>query len=151
MSTNPADPSYVAQDTGVLLGAEISNLPLQAPDISTPTMGAVVRFDGIVRNHDGGHGGVELLTYTCHPSAPQRIQEVAKEVLKDHPDVRLWCAHRIGDLQVGDAAFIVLAASAHRQAAFDAASTLADRVKAEVPIWKEQQFNDGNATWVGLE
>ena len=62
-----------------LLGAHISAEPISAPDIATAETGAVVLFDGIVRNHDSGRG-VKLLTYTAHTSAQQEIERVAGEV-----------------------------------------------------------------------
>ena len=133
-----------------LLGAHISAEPITAPDIATAETGAVVVFDGIVRNHDSGRG-VKLLTYTAHPSAQEEIERVAADVAAAFPAVRLWCAHRTGALEIGESAFIVAAASAHRKDAFEAASTCADRVKAEVPIWKEQSHGDGSTNWVGLE
>ncbi|MDO5032559.1 molybdenum cofactor biosynthesis protein MoaE [Corynebacterium sp.] len=129
----------------------MTSQPIVAPDISTPAMGAVVTFEGVVRDHDAGRGGVELLTYTAHPSADAEIKRVAGEVIAAHPKARLWCAHRTGDLRVGDTAFVVVAAAAHRHDAFHAAEKCADRVKAEVPIWKEQRHSDGSANWVGLE
>ena len=104
-----------------------------------------------MRNHDGGRGGVELLTYTAHPRADAEIKRVAAEVISSHPNARLWCAHRTGDLHVGDSAFVVVAAAAHRADAFHAAVDCANRVKAEVPIWKEQRHADGSVNWVGLE
>ena len=134
-----------------LLGAHISGEPISAPDIATAETGAVVVFDGIVRNHDGGRGGVELLRYTAHPTAESEISRVAQEVIAAHPNTRLWCAHRTGDLRVGEAAFVVIAAAAHRGDAFAAAEECANRVKAEVPIWKEQRYADGFSNWVGLE
>ncbi|AVH87440.1 Molybdopterin converting factor, large subunit [Corynebacterium camporealensis] len=87
MSTNPADPSYVAQDTGVLLGAEISNQPLQAPDISTPTMGAVVRFDGIVRNHDAA-----TVAWNCSPTpaTPAPRSASRKSLKKSSKTTRMY-------------------------------------------------------------
>lgn len=133
-----------------LLGAHMSAEPISAPDIATPETGAVVVFDGIVRNHDSGRG-VTLLTYTAHPTAQEEIERVAADVAAAFPAVRLWCAHRTGPLEIGESAFIVAAASAHRKDAFEAASTCADRVKAEVPIWKEQSHGDGSTNWVGLE
>lgn len=118
--------------------------------IVTDEMGALVTFDGIVRNHDNGHV-VESLTYTAHPDAQKFMAEVVQFVADDFPDVRLWVAHRTGKLAIGELAFCVLAASAHRENAFRACSRIADRVKAEVPIWKEQVLVDGRSTWVGLD
>ncbi|AWB82895.1 molybdopterin converting factor [Corynebacterium yudongzhengii] len=116
----------------------------------TEAMGALVVFEGIVRDHDGGQR-VANLTYTAHPTADEEIARVAREVSAAHPRTRLWTAHRTGALTIGEDAFVVMAAAAHRGDAFAAASTLADRVKAEVPIWKEQELIDGTNTWVGLE
>lgn len=149
------DPDYVAAETGIVLHAAMTTEPIDTPtalaQVGTPAMGAAVTFDGIVRNHDGGRGGVKQLTYTAHPTAQAEIERVAADVSAAHPKTRLWCEHRTGDLEVGESAFVVVAAAAHRGDAFAAAEELSDRVKAEVPIWKEQQFVDGHATWVGLE
>lgn len=150
MSTK--DPAYVAQQTGVVIGAEMVTEPIEPPvaAVVTEAMGALVRFDGIVRDHDAG-ARVANLTYTAHPTADAEIARVAAEVSAAHPEARLWCAHRTGALEIGDLAFVVLAAAAHRGPAFAAASELADRVKAEVPIWKEQLRADNSVQWVGLE
>lgn len=127
-----------------------SIVPTAKTQIVTAEMGALVTFDGIVRNHDKGHA-VESLTYTAHPDAQKVMAEVVQFVADDFPDVRLWVGHRIGKLAIGELAFCVLAASAHRDNAFRACSRIADRVKAEVPIWKEQVLVDGRSTWVGLD
>ena len=149
------DPQYVAEQTGLVIDAFITDETIDTAAAvaatTTPAMGATVTFGGIVRDHDGGRGGVELLTYTAHPSADAEIKRVAAEVISSHPHARLWCAHRTGDLHVGDSAFVVVAAAAHRADAFHAAVDCANRVKAEVPIWKEQRHADGSVNWVGLE
>lgn len=110
--------------------------------------GAVVTFGGIVRNHDGGRDVLKL-TYSAHPSAPARMVELVTEVAARHPGTRLWAAHRVGELHIGDAALVAAAASAHRGAAFDACRDLVETVKAHVPVWKEQFFADGEVQWVG--
>ncbi|GAB3944296.1 molybdenum cofactor biosynthesis protein MoaE [Corynebacterium tapiri] len=154
MSTK--DPAYVAEQTGQVLAAIITDQPLEPlvaeakADVVTAAMGACVVFDGIVRDHDSGQR-VKSLTYTSHPTAQAEIERVAAEVSAAHPRTRLYTAHRVGALSIGDSAFVVIAAAAHRGDAFAACSEMADRVKAEVPIWKEQTLLDGTATWVGLE
>ncbi|MGP6175103.1 molybdenum cofactor biosynthesis protein MoaE [Corynebacterium sp. A21] len=150
------DPAYVAEQTGQLIAAVMTETPIEEllhqarQGTWTEAMGALVSFEGIVRDHDGGQR-VSHLSYSAHPTAAQRIREVAAEVVATHPRTRLWTAHRTGDLVIGDLAFVVLAAAAHRGDAFQAAAELADRVKAEVPIWKEQLLADGKTQWVGLE
>ncbi|SDZ34736.1 molybdenum cofactor biosynthesis protein MoaE [Herbiconiux ginsengi] len=109
--------------------------------------GAVVTFAGVVRDHDEGRG-VVALSYSAHPSAAEVIRTVALEVARAHPAVRLAVAHRVGDLGIGDVALACAVASAHRAEAFAACAALVDEVKATVPIWKEQAFDDGTSEWV---
>ncbi|PID98551.1 MAG: hypothetical protein CSA83_00660 [Actinomycetales bacterium] len=113
-------------------------------------MGAVVSFEGIVRNHDNGNS-VIALSYSQHPSAGEVIAQIAAEVSAKHPQTRLWVAHRIGDLQVGELVFLVIVAAAHRKQAFTACIDLVDEVKSGLPIWKEQIMTDGTTQWVGSE
>ncbi|MET0872095.1 MAG: molybdenum cofactor biosynthesis protein MoaE [Paeniglutamicibacter terrestris] len=137
---------------GEVVFAGISETPL-AVDVAWDAVesdhtGAVVTFGGIVRNHDGGRA-VTQLNYSAHPSAPARMLELVTEVAARHPGTRLWAAHRVGELHIGDAALVAAAASAHRGAAFDACRDLVETVKAHVPVWKEQFFADGEVQWVG--
>lgn len=150
------DPDYVDAQTGLVVDAFMTDQPLEdliadgTAAATTPAMGAVVTFNGVVRDHDGGQR-VASLTYSSHPSADQVLKEVAARVSAAHPKARLWAAHRTGALAIGESAFVVVAAAAHRAHAFAAACALADAVKAEVPIWKEQELANGSTQWVGLE
>ena len=63
--------------------------------------------------------------------------------------VRIWAAHRIGLLEIGDPALVCAVSAAHRGQAFSVCSELVDRIKEQVPIWKEQFFVDGTVEWVG--
>lgn len=153
---NHADPAYVAEQTGQVLGVYVLDTPLEErfaaakAETLTEAMGALVVFEGVVRDHDSG-SRVQSLSYSAHPSAQEQMAAVLDEIIAEHPHVRLWAAHRIGDLSIGDTAFLVVAAAAHRKEAFAACSETADRVKAEVPIWKEQVLVDGTTQWVGIE
>ena len=89
--------------------------------------------------------------YSAHPSAAEELSRVVAGIAAEFPGVRLWAAHRTGKLGIGELAFAVVVASAHRKEAFAACAELADRVKATVPIWKEQFLADGSAQWVGLD
>ncbi|WP_262485211.1 molybdenum cofactor biosynthesis protein MoaE [Corynebacterium poyangense] len=141
---------------GTLVTSQISAQPLEQliaqakTQTTTPEAGAVVCFEGVVRNHDGGHA-VKALSYSAHPSADRELARVVSEVLHHYPPVRAWVAHRTGDLRIGDLAFLVVVAAPHRTEAFAALAEICDRVKTEVPIWKEQLFVDGSTEWVGLQ
>lgn len=118
-------------------------------DVWSDCAGAVVVFSGIVRNHDGGRA-VERLDYSAHPIAGRRLQEVAETVAQRYPAVRLWAAHRVGSLEVGDHALVAAAASAHRAEAYAACAEMVEEIKTDVPIWKRQIFSDGESEWVGI-
>lgn len=139
--------------SGPVLAAVVSEEPLDLNSavsaVGSDECGAVVSFSGVIRNHDGGRQ-VARLSYSSHPRAGDIIQSLADDVAAAHSGTRLWVGHRIGDLQIGDAALVCAVAAAHRQEAFDACSLLVERVKAEVPIWKEQFFVDGAVEWVGI-
>jgi molybdopterin synthase catalytic subunit len=121
--------------------------------VESDTAGAVVSFSGVVRNHDSGKP-VDRLSYSAHPTAHRIMSDVVAELVAEHSGeaqqpVRIWAAHRIGMLEIGDPALVCAVAAAHRGQAFAVCAELVDRVKAQVPIWKEQFFSDGTVEWVG--
>ena len=109
--------------------------------------GGINLFTGVVRNHDQGES-VRHLDYTAHPTALDRLREVAEGVAEHYDVIALAAVHRIGHLAIGDSAVLVAAAAAHRGQAYEASRALIDRLKAEVPIWKHQVFADGSDHWV---
>ncbi|UWX98134.1 molybdenum cofactor biosynthesis protein MoaE [Arthrobacter zhaoxinii] len=140
-------------NTSEVILAAVSAEPLSSTEAEraawSPDCGAVVLFSGIVRNHDDGKS-VTALGYSAHPTAAAVLSEVAAGIAAKYDGIRIWVAHRTGDLQIGDAALVAAVASAHRGTAFAACTDLVDTVKANVPIWKEQGFTDGSTEWVGV-
>ena len=137
--------------TGTIAIAEVLDTPLDLPAhekaVADPRAGAVVSFQGVVRDHDHGRG-VTLLEYEGHPSAAQVLREVAAEIAAD-PDVfAVAVSHRVGTLAIGDVALVASVSTAHRAAAFAACARLVDEAKARLPIWKRQVFDDGSEEWV---
>jgi len=110
--------------------------------------GAVVSFQGIVRDHDGGKGVVSL-DYRAHPEAEAFLRECCEEVART-TGLRVAAQHRVGSLTIGDLALIAAVAAPHRAEAFAACAELVEIIKARVPIWKRQHFTDGAPEWVGL-
>lgn len=111
--------------------------------------GAVVLFEGIVRNHDGGRQ-VRALEYQVHPDAQHFLDETLRAIAMEHPEVRLAAVHRFGPLDIGDVAFAAAVGAAHRGIAFTVCAIVVDRVKAELPIWKKQVFDDDSHEWVNF-
>lgn len=116
--------------------------------VSDPATGGICLFVGTVRDVDHGKS-VTKLDYTAHPSVYDVFREVTDEVASAHPVHALAAVHRVGELKVGDIAVVVAAAAPHRAEAFDACRQLIDELKARVPIWKHQLFDDGDVEWVG--
>ena len=145
-----------------VLSAEPISVEQAIAAVESDTAGAVVSFSGVVRNHDGGKA-VERLSYSAHPTAHQVMADVVAQLVAEQTavgssagsggaspqPVRIWAAHRIGMLEIGDPALVCAVAAAHRGQAFAVCAELVDRIKEQVPIWKEQFFTDGTVEWVG--
>ena len=116
--------------------------------VADPAAGGVVSFTGLVRSSDSGREVVSL-EYSAHPSALSVMTQVVTAVAAELPVVRVAALHRVGLLKIGDVAVVVAASAAHRDEAFLAARRLIDDIKAAVPIWKHQLFEDGTQEWVG--
>lgn len=119
--------------------------------VADPRAGGIAVFLGTVRNRDQGQG-VDALAYSAHPTVIQQMQQVAGRVERSYSEdglVGLAVVHRVGDLAVGDLAVVAAASAVHRPAAFAACRDLIDDLKASVPIWKHQAFDDGTDQWVG--
>ena len=117
--------------------------------VARPEHGAIVVFEGVVRDHDGGRA-VRSLEYQVHPDAQTELERICAAVAAEAPDVRIGAVHRHGALALGDIAFAAAVSSAHRERAFTVCAILVDRVKAELPIWKRQVFDDGSHEWVNF-
>lgn len=138
--------SDVSTVTDAVLGENLTRAVEKA--VAAPECGAVVTFRGVVRDDDGGRS-VTGLDYEAHPDATTVLRKVCQAV-SDETGLRVAAVHRYGHLGVGDVALVAAASAGHREEAFEACSLLVERIKAEVPIWKKQQFTDGESEWVGL-
>lgn len=138
--------------TDVVRLAAIQAEPLEADAVlrllDDDAAGGVVLFVGRVRDHDQGRD-VRTLEYSAHPSAVDKLREVCARVAEEYDVHAVAAVHRVGRLRIGDAAVVVATAAAHRGQAFEASRALIDTLKAEVPIWKDQHFSDGEREWVG--
>lgn len=113
-----------------------------------PTSGGVVVFVGTVRNQTGGRE-VSRLEYEAYPAmAKAEMAKVAERACAEHGATSVDIVHRVGTLQLGEAAVAIVARAPHRAAAFDACRFAIDTLKQTVPIWKKEVFGDGEV-WVG--
>lgn len=117
--------------------------------VTNPQVGGIALFLGVVRDTDNGQGVVSL-DYTSHPTAEAALHECAERVAAAYDVLAVTVEHRVGHLVIGDLAVVVAVGAVHRAEALDACRRLIDDLKETVPIWKEQEFTSGEATWVGL-
>lgn len=159
MSTELVDPVRLAR-----ISAEPLSVDTVLAAVTDPGCGGIGLFVGTVRDIDpvsiglstdrdpiGAEDRVVALHYTCHPSAEQTLAEICREVAGRHQVRHVAVEHRIGDLGVGDLAVVVATSAVHRGPALEACRDLIDTVKEQVPIWKEQIWDNGSSQWSGAQ
>lgn len=118
--------------------------------VREPQDGAVVTFDGCVRNHSHGRGTLCLDYEAYEAMALGKIREIAEQVHQKFAIHRVAMAHRLGRLEIGETSVFIAISSEHRPAAFEACRYAIDTLKKTVPIWKKEYFADG-AVWADGE
>lgn len=119
--------------------------------VAHPQAGAVATFVGQVRDHDPQvTGRVVGLEYSAHPDAGAVLARIAERYGARDGVLGVAVSHRVGRLEVGEAALVAVVATAHRALAFKVCAELVETVKAELPVWKRELLADGRAVWVGL-
>lgn len=125
------------------IGAEISQLSRGRTDI-----GAIVTFTGTVRGEAKGRP-IAAMSLEHYPGMTEtELQRIEAEAHSRWPLQASLIVHRVGELMPGDNIVLVITASAHRHAAFEAAAFLMDYLKTSAPFWKKETGADGQATWV---
>lgn len=155
LSAPIAEGDEVALLPPVAGGAPRSFIATEAIDIGraidavrSPTAGAVVTFIGTVRDNARGKR-VRQITYEAYePMASRELDRLAADCEREWPDARVHVVHRYGVLPVGEVAVVIAVASPHRDSAFAACRAMLERIKTDVPIWKNELGEDGES-WVG--
>jgi len=118
-----------------------------AESLQQPEDGAVVVFEGVVRNHSDGKA-VLCLEYDAYESmALKKLEDVASRAKKEFAIRDIAIVHRLGHMKIGECSALIVAASAHRGPAFEACRFAIDTIKQIVPIWKKEFYEDGEV-WV---
>lgn len=116
--------------------------------VTHPAAGAVLLFEGTVRDHSEGLTGVVALEYEAHPSmADKVIAEVIAEVQASIPVRAVAVKHRLGRVELGEPTVIIAVSAAHRDEAYRASRALIDGIKHRAPIWKREILVDGKSAW----
>lgn len=112
-----------------------------------PEDGALVVFEGVVRNNAGGKS-VRFLEYDAYePMALKKLEEIGTRAKSEFGIRDIAIVHRLGHMEIGECVTVIAVASAHRAAAFDACRFAIDEIKKIVPIWKKEFCEDGEV-WI---
>jgi MoaE-MoaD fusion protein len=106
--------------------------------------GAIVIFDGFVRDHSKNRRTIHLEYEAYEPMALAKMQEIAAHLHAQFPIHRLAMVHRLGRLEIGETSVYIAVSAPHRAAAFEASRYAIDTLKRTVPIWKKEYFEDGS-------
>ena len=128
----------------------ITRSPISASDLAIQLRaakdGAVVIFEGIVRNHSRGRATLYLEYEAYEPMAIRKMEELGREAKQKFAIDGIGMIHRLGRLEIGETSVAIIVTAEHRRAAFEACQYAIDRLKQIVPIWKKEYFADG-AVW----
>ncbi len=151
LRSHAVDSNHFSVGIDYTAGELVRDAPIAEADVadvvSADAAGAVITFAGVVRDHDRGRA-VVALRYEGHPDAGRVLAEVVAEARVRPGVLGAAALHRVGELAVGDLAFVAAVSAAHRREAFEACAWLVDEAKARLPIWKHQRFADGTSEWV---
>ena len=131
---------------------EITREPIDKAGLEAKVLtggaGAIVTFDGVVRNQTKGRPVIKLAYDAYVPMAIKEMKRIGAELRERWPDIeRIGIVHRFGDLEVSESSVVIVVTSPHRRVAFEACHYAIDRLKQTVPIWKKEVYADGEV-WV---
>jgi molybdopterin synthase catalytic subunit len=126
------------------------DMPILVRHVRTPEDGAIVTFDGFVRNQSHKRSTLYLDYEAYESMALAKMREIAAQLHEKYKIHRAAIVHRLGRLEIGDTSVFIAVSATHRAAAFDACRFAIDTLKRTVPIWKKEYFEDG-AVWADGE
>jgi molybdopterin synthase catalytic subunit len=118
--------------------------------VRAPEDGAIVTFDGFVRNQSHNRPTLYLDYEAYEPMALAKMCEIGAQLHEKYRIHRVAIVHRLGRLEIGETSVFIAVSAPHRAAAFDACRFAIDTLKRTVPIWKKEYFEDG-AVWADGE
>jgi molybdopterin synthase catalytic subunit len=134
------------------MSEELLDLDTHLRAVEDPRLGGVTTFVGRVRDNDpDAQTPVVGLEYSSHPDAEATLRRIAEQAGADTESrVLVAVSHRVGKLEVGDAAVVIAVASEHRAEAFDVCRAVIEDIKRDLPVWKRQLESDGTTSWKGI-
>src|SRR6202045_3230079 len=126
------------------LGREPIDIAALVRHVREPEDGAIVTFDGFVRNQSHNRPTLYLDYEAYESMALAKMGEIGFQLHEKYPIHRVAMVHRLGRLEIGETSVFIAVSAPHRAAAFDACRFAIDTLKRTVPIWKKEYFADGS-------
>jgi molybdopterin synthase catalytic subunit len=148
MKEKPMDATLLPMAQAVGLTAQPLDIPALRSEAADPAAGAILLFEGTVRNHSEGLTGVIALEYEAHPTMALRVlSEIIAAAHQAFPIRKALVRHRLGRVELGEPTIAIALSAAHRDEAYRASRYIIDRIKHEAPIWKREICADGTSGW----
>ncbi len=143
-----------APDTpGGVLVAEVTEDELDGADLlhrmGTVSDGALIVFEGRVRDHSSGRSVVCLHYDAYREMADEVLRDIASEALRQSGASAIGVRHRVGSLEPPSVSLVVGVAAAHRRPAYEASAYVIEELKRRLPLWKREEYADGSSQWLG--
>lgn len=141
-----ATPAPIARSVGLSLHP--LDIPALRAEAADPAAGAILIFEGTVRDHSEGLTGVIALEYEAHPTMAQRVlSDIVAAAHQAFPILKAAVRHRLGRVELGQPTIAISVSAAHRDEAYRASRYIIDRIKHEAPIWKREICANGTSAW----
>jgi molybdopterin synthase catalytic subunit len=144
-----------AEDRPAVAPRVLVKLTNQAIDVASlrdhladPDTGAHAWFEGVTRRMTAGRETTKLAYEAFEPMALTTLQRLATEACQRFDLVSIVIIHRLGEVAIGQPSIVIGCSSAHRAGALASLPWLMDRIKTDVPIWKQEHFSDGRQQWI---
>jgi molybdopterin synthase catalytic subunit len=130
------------------LGTEAPDIPALTADFASQEDGALLLFLGVVRNHNDGRE-VAGLEYEAYAEMGEKVLlEIGDEAKELSGSDRIFIHHRVGTLAVGEVSTVIAVATPHRGEAYEASRYIIEEIKKRLPVWKKENYVEGDAAWV---
>ena len=142
-----------SESPGGVLVAEVTLDELDGADLlhrmGNESDGAVLVFEGRVRDHNSGRAVVRLHYDSYREMADDVLRDIASEALQESGASAIAVRHRVGSLAPPNVSLVVAVAAAHRRPAYEASSYVIEELKRRLPLWKREEYADGTSQWLG--
>lgn len=152
--TDPAPTTRPGSGSESTVSAAITERPISGAEILSRLGGtgdgAVLLFEGRVRNLNEGRPVARLRYEAYREMAEKELESIAREVAGRYEIGEVLAVHRVGSLTLGEVSVAIAVSAPHRDACYQASRAIMEEIKARLPVWKYEEYTDGEGSWLGV-